>query len=78
MTGAGSVSQSAAGGGSSADEAVIGCDAHKKYSVFVAMNALGERLHSFTADGSLHWTHLELLPPKSQLARSGSTIFIRK
>ena len=29
----------------------IGCDAHKKYSVFVAMNALGERLQSFTEHG---------------------------
>jgi len=41
----------------------IGCDAHKKYSVFVAMNALGERLQSFTEDGEQKFCESLWLPP---------------
>jgi transposase len=55
-------------------EQFIGCDAHKKYSVFVAVNERGEasRRVQVIHDREQYRRYLEQLPPGSQIALEGS------
>jgi len=55
-------------------EQFIGCDAHKKYSVFVAVNGGGEASRKMQVghDREQYRRYLEQLPPGSQIALEAS------
>src|SRR6202008_1906563 len=55
-------------------EQFIGCDAHKKYSVFVAVNERGEASQKMQVghDREQYRRYLEQLPPGSQIALEAS------